>query len=135
MKIAIPLFQKRISPRFDCAHDLLLITTDNGKHIIERNEIVFGNSNYIERINLLEKTGVDVIICGGVSNDMLDLFEDKKIEVIPWVTGEAEKALELFMRGKLIPGSILSPGRRIQQWGFCSKGEERQKGKRKGKKI
>jgi len=61
MKIAIPLFETKISSRFDCAPALLLITTDeSGKVTIDRNESVFQSNNNIERINLLKSFGVKV---------------------------------------------------------------------------
>jgi predicted Fe-Mo cluster-binding NifX family protein len=130
MKIAIPLFETRISPRFDCAPSLLLITTDDkAREIIERNEMVFQNINYIERINQLKTAGVDVVICGGISNEMQELFYRKNIGVIPWVTGDVKKALRLFMQGKLMPGAILCPGRRIRQWGFCTQSQSQRRGK------
>ena len=130
MKIAIPLFETRISPRFDCAPSLLLITTDNeGREIIERNEIVFQSINYIERINQLKTAGVDVVICGGISSEMQELLYGKNIEVIPWVTGDVLQALRLFMQGKLKPGAILCPGRRARQWEFCAQRQSRRRGK------
>ncbi len=130
MKIAIPLFGTRISPRFDCAPGLLLITTDDeGREIIERDEMVCQSINYIERINQLKTAGVDVVICGGISNEMQELLCRKNIEVIPWVTGDVQKALRLFTQGKLTPGAILCPGRRIRQWGFCKQRQSRKRGK------
>lgn len=129
MKIAIPLFGTRISPRFDCAPGLLLITTDSkGKDIIEKNEIIFINNNYIERINQLKSSGVDVVICGGISNDMLELLKGQNIKVIPWVTGESQDALSLFLQRRLVPGTILCPGRRMKRWRFCQQVRQRRRG-------
>ena len=95
--------------------------------IIDRNEIVFQSNSYLERIDQLKASDVQVVICGSISNDMLVQFKRKGIEVIAWVTGEAEKALQVFMQGKLIPGAMLCPGRRMRQWRFCSRAARRQR--------
>ena len=127
MKIAIPTFGNRVSPRFDCAPGLLLITADRqNKKIVARNEIPVQGKHYIERIKQLKTEAVDVVICGGISNYMLELLKANKIEVIPWVSGEAQKALRLFIQGKLFPGAMLCPGKQIRQWGFCRQGKKRQ---------
>ena len=83
MKVAITLFKTRISPRFDCAPRLWLITTaDESGKIIKRKEMVFQNGDHFARINQLITEGVDVVICGGISSDMLELLSRKNIKVI-----------------------------------------------------
>ncbi len=132
MKIAIPLFDERISPRFDCAPSVLLITAeDHGKRIMETHTVVLQDSTYIERINRLKKLGADVVICGGISTDMQDLLQAKEITVIPWVTGNARDALQLFLEGGLAPGTMLCPGRRPRRWRLCRQGCNR--GSKKGR--
>jgi predicted Fe-Mo cluster-binding NifX family protein len=130
MKIAIILFETRISPRFDCAPAFMLICTDRGgREITEKSEISFQGSNYIERINQLKTAGADVVICGGISKDMLELLKANKIKVIPWVTGDAQKALQVFINRKLVPGAMLCSGRQIKQWGFVHSGRKSKKAK------
>jgi len=127
MKIAIPLFGTRISPRFDHAPAAMLITADpDNKESLDIHKISLQQDlSYLDRINQLKASGVDVVICGGISNDMLELLKSRQIEVIPWVTGEAKQALRIFIQGKLIPGAILCPGRRMRQWGFCAQQKRR----------
>jgi len=125
MKIAIFLFGTRISPRFDCAPSFLLITTDKQNNkIIEKNEISIKRKNYIEIIEQLKTAAVDVVICGGISKDMVEMLKGNDTEVIAWVSGDAQKALRFFIQGKLFPGTILCPGRRIRQLGFCRAGKK-----------
>jgi len=126
MEIAIPLFETRISPRFDCAPKALLVTVDiEGKKIIETREVILKNNCITETINDLKSSGVSTVICGGVSNEMLNMLVANDIEVIPWVTGDARKAVRLFLQGKLVSGTMLSPGRRMRRWRFCQQGRKR----------
>ena len=131
MKIAIPIFETRISPRFDHAPSVLLVTTAfNSEKILETCEIPFQKCDYIERINQLKFSGVEVVICGGISNEMLDMLKGNNIETIPWVTGDAHEALKLFLQGRLVSGAMLCHGRRIRRWRFCQQSKKRRRGKR-----
>ena len=117
MKVAIPLFGKRISPRLDCAQKVLLADiSEKERRIISSGETVFDAEN---KTAFFLTNHIDVVICGGISIEMQDLFLKQKMEIISWVTGEAEKALELFIQGKLFTGAMLYPGMRMRRWRFC----------------
>ena len=131
MKIAIPLFETRISPRFDCAPKALLVTVDiEGKKIIETREIILKNNGISETINDLKSSGVSTVICGGVSQQVHNMLIANGIKVIPWVTGDAQEALQLFFQGRLGPGAMLCPGVRTRRWRFCQQGRKRKRGNR-----
>ena len=118
MKIAIPLFEERISPHFDYAPALLLVLADRGE-IMHSHELALEQNNAAERVAYLKTFGVDTLICGGISREMQGLITAQHITIIPWVTGEAQEALQLFLKGRLDPGTILSPGRK-RRWRFCT---------------
>jgi predicted Fe-Mo cluster-binding NifX family protein len=117
MKIAIPLFGTRVSPHFDHALTALLVQVENGT-VIKRHEVSLGAFDSMQRIALFKNEAIDTIICGGVSTFLQNLLKEQNIRVIPWITGEAQEALELFMRGALEPGTMVCQGRR-RRWRFC----------------
>lgn len=117
MKLAIPLFGKRISPRFDCATELLLITIEN-KEALKREKLLWRGLHAYERITELIKMGVDMLICGAIDGFSHTLLAQKGIKVYSWVTGEAENAIELFLKGHLQPGMILMPDGKSGRWRF-----------------
>ena len=130
MRIAIPMFNSRVSPRFDFASRMLIATIDNGE-VVERREHSLTNLNPIRRSALLSELGVNVLICGGISDFSVRLLMGNGIEVIPMVAGEVEDVLNLFINDNLnsaiIPivsgrGYVHHPGRR----GRC-------RGKRRGR--
>lgn len=110
MKIAIPLFIDRISPRFDFAPMLVLFRVEKEK-IVESREISCEGWNDMERVTRLRELGVDTLICGGLPNHFLGLLDRNGIKVIPWVAGDANEALTLFLQGRLSSGMALCPGR------------------------
>ena len=102
MKVAIPLFRNRISPRFDCSESILLIDITKF-HVKEEDVLEIGKWPPSLKNNLLSKLRVDVLLCGGIrKTDYLEL-KDLGIEVYPSLTGEVEEIKRAFIKGE-IPG-------------------------------
>lgn len=100
MKVAIPMFNNRVSPRFDFAPKVLIAKVDNGK-VVERVQHSLINLNTIRRGTLLREQGVNVVICGGISNFSVRLLLGNGIDVVPMVAGEIEELLEQVINGNL----------------------------------
>ena len=103
MKVAIPTFGPRVSPRFDCASLLLLITLQEGK-VTEREELSLAPWDSWQRLGNLKELQIQTLICGGIDQQSVQMLERMGIQVIPWVAGEVEEALEIFLKGRLDPG-------------------------------
>ena len=112
MKIAIPMFNSRVSPRFDFAAKILIATIESGK-ISERQEYALTNIHQIRRSSLLCDLGVKVLICGGISSFCHRLIVDNGIRIIPMIQGEIEEVLNHFINGSLISSRAHTiPGKR-----------------------
>ncbi|MGD0919265.1 MAG: hypothetical protein ABSB22_22720 [Thermodesulfobacteriota bacterium] len=116
MKIAIPIFGNRISPRFDFSPELWLITVENGE-LVNQEKIPTANLNLPQRLEQITSNGVDKVICGGIDGFCLNQLGTRGIDVVEDVMGEAEVAFHLFMRGRLRPGFCCE--RRKRRRGFC----------------
>ncbi len=111
MRLAIPTFGSRVSPRFDCSHKILLVDIEGGK-IIGRREIDVSHWHPLSHINKVHDLKTDTVICGGICNrDYYGLFNDG-IRVIPLVFGEVEEVIKAFLNGDLVGGSLRFRGRR-----------------------
>ena len=108
MKIAIPAFGSRVSPRFDCAATLLLFTVENEK-VVERGETSLAQLAPWQRVEKLKEMDVKALICGGIDGASARLLAFNRIQVIAWVAGEAEEAMKYYLRGGLRPGAELRP--------------------------
>ena len=100
MKIAIPLFHNRVSPRFDFAPTLMVATVER-KQIVEQKEISLKNYTLPQRSTLLQDLGVTTLICGGVQGFLARSLGNKNVQVIAPVAGEASEVLQRFLRGNL----------------------------------
>jgi predicted Fe-Mo cluster-binding NifX family protein len=126
MRVAIPIFGGRVSPRFDHAPSLLLLTLEDGK-IKEREEMSLLPWPPWRRVEKLREMEVEALICGGIDCRSVQMLKENKIRVIPWVAGKAEEALRDFLNGDLKAGATLRPeggkGRARKTGGFGPPGE------------
>ena len=112
VKVAIPMFNSRVSPSFDFASNVMVATVDSGK-VVEREKYSLINLNPIRRSALLREQEVNVLICGGISDFTVRLLMGNGIEVISMVSGEAEEVLNHFINGNLDVATIPIFPRRI----------------------
>lgn len=105
MKIAVPLFNSRVSPRFDFAARLMVITITDGK-ITGEQEFSMLHLDQIKRISLLRDLGVDLMICGGISCFAERFIKGHGIEVVSLVQGEVKEVIDLFLNGNLSSATI-----------------------------
>jgi predicted Fe-Mo cluster-binding NifX family protein len=105
VKIAIPMFNTRVSPRFDFASKVLVATV-HARQVVDRETYSLNNLNPIRRSSLLSDLGVNILICGGISSFSQRLINANAIEIIPMVQGEIEEVLDLFIKGNLTSAII-----------------------------
>ena len=115
MKIAIPIFENRISPRFDFSPEMWVIEVERGK-VRGREKFSTANLNLPQRLEQITSNGVDKVICGGIDGLSRDQLGSRGIDVVQDVIGDADIVFDLFMRGRLRSGFCCERrGRR----GFC----------------
>ena len=112
MKVAIPMFNSRVSPSFDFASNVIVATVNSGA-VLHKEKYSLTNLNPMRRSTLLRQHGVNVLICGGISDFTGRLLLGNGIEIIPMVSGEAEDVLNHFVEGNLDVKTSVSPVREI----------------------
>jgi len=113
MKVAIPIFGSRVSPRFDCSNIFLIISIEENK-VQSREKVIFSNPNPIQKVDDLANMGIDTVICAGLNEFSYQLFLNRGLKVIPWVTGNVDEIIDLLLKKELKSGITLFPdGRKI----------------------
>jgi predicted Fe-Mo cluster-binding NifX family protein len=100
MKIAIPTFGSRVSPRFDCAQDFLIVTAEDGIPQ-ERRELAASGWAPHERINKLVDLGVDTVLCGGIDCWSAESLQSAGVNIYSLMAGEIDDCLAALVRGDL----------------------------------
>ena len=100
IKVAIPIFHNRVSPRLDCARKLLVLAIEK-KQPVERMELDIGHWLPDEKIIQLRQMGIDQLICGGIRiEDRIGLTRFG-IQVASPLYGEVDTIIEEYLRGNL----------------------------------
>jgi len=100
MRVAIPQFESRVSPHFDFASKILIATIEGG-NVVRKELYSLIDLNILRRSTFLQKQGVALVICGGISNFSARLLVGNRIQVFAMVAGDAEQVLNQFVRGTL----------------------------------
>ena len=119
MKLAIPVFHTKISPRFDQAQGFVLLETGHSE-VLAREELATKGWSEMDKIRQLVDLGIETLICGGIDRASLQYLSFNGIHVFSWVTGEVDDAVTCFLGNRMKPGIILGEqGRMMGRWQFC----------------
>ncbi len=134
MKIAIPVWEKGISPVFDTASRLLIIEVKDQKEA-SRFEMALDEQDLARRCVRIRDMGVDILICGAISRPYSRMLIASGIIVIPELSGRAEDVLDAYLKGDLFNSSrFLMPGCKKHGFGqrreslTCAKNRRLKKG-------
>ena len=108
-RIAIPIFQSRVSPVLDSCTYILIVDIEQNLEI-GRREICLEEFSLSERVNILKKSHVTTVICGGISYTMHNMLKNASITVIPGIAGEAEEVMAAFISDRLDERHFCMPG-------------------------
>ena len=123
MRIALPVWEERISPVFDTANRLLVVDTEQGR-VTSRSEFAIGDVIFARRAAWMTEHGVKVLLCGALSRPLAGLIRNAGIRVFPFLSGEAETVLTSYLNHGLPDPRFLMPG--------CGRGRGRRRRRGRG---
>jgi len=109
MKIAIPVWEDKISPVLDTASRLLVVEVEDQKES-SRFETYLDVRDLSRRCVRIRALGVDVLICGAISRPFLRILEASGIHTVPGIAGHPEEVLKAYLKGNLVNSKYLMPG-------------------------
>jgi len=121
MRVAIAIWQGRISPVFDVARQLVLVDVEHGVQV-NRAQKLLTETSPAARVECLADWGVDVLICGAVSWPLEAMLTNAGIRVMAYICGQADQILEAFVSGQLNVQDSLMPGCRGRRRRFRGQG-------------
>ena len=109
MKIALPIWNNRISPLFDTACRVLIWDFEAGSRG-EWDEHDLRGLIPPMKVRKIKELGAEVLICGAVSNPVAYLVESAEIKLIPWISGPVDEVIEAYRKGQLDSPRYFMPG-------------------------
>ena len=109
MRIAIPLWQGRISPVFDEASRILIFDISKKQEQSHPQGALISQDPF-ERAQLFAKLKVDLLICGMISKAQQAAIISAGVRIIPHICGSIEDVLAAFLDGRIERGEMRMPG-------------------------
>ena len=108
-KVAIPIFQNRVSPVLDSCRHMLLIDMEQGADM-KRETVYLDEMSLTERCRIFEKLDVAIVICGGVSEVFANLLTGVHIRLINGIAGGIDDVITAFLEERLDKPRFYMPG-------------------------
>ncbi len=109
MRIAVSIWEDKVSPVLDTATKLLVIEGGIQKKG-SRFEVFLIKKDISQRCSFIRKLAIDVLICGAVSRLFSGMLNASGIKIISGISGPAEDVLEAYFNGNLLQPKFLMPG-------------------------
>ena len=108
-KLAIPVWGGQVSTTADFARSFLAIDIDSAREVA-RKEVVFSETALGARAQELRRNGVQVLLCGAISEPFAFFVTRQGIRVFPFVAGQVDDVVAAYLSGRLTHPRFLLPG-------------------------
>ncbi len=109
MRLALTVWDGRISPVFDVCREALILNI-KGKTVLSMSSEPIETSNAFLKIKRLMDLGVETLICGAISQPLHRELIACGLEVFGFVAGEIDEVLQSFLSGTMPDPSLAMPG-------------------------
>ena len=109
MRIAVSIWEDKVSPVLDTATKLLVTESETQKKGF-RFEVYLIKKDMPQRCSFIKKLEIDVLICGAVSRHFSGMLKASGVKIISGISGPAEDVLEAYLKGDLPQPKFLMPG-------------------------
>ncbi len=106
-KALVTILENDVAPRFDLATEVLISSAGVNKKGEKNRAIVLARESEEDLCSLILDEEIEVVICGGIEQDILDYLKWKNVRVLDSVMGPWKRALKRFREGKLASGAML----------------------------
>ncbi len=100
VKIAIPLFNNRIAPRFGCTKEIAFIEINNNE-IIKEDIIDVSNLRPDSLPVKFAELKIEAVICGGINKNFQQMLHENGIKLIWGIIGDYKEVIKLYLNNQL----------------------------------
>lgn len=111
MKLALTVWEDRISPLCDAARWILVVEIKAGR-IVDESRIPVQSGKPFVFVSSLAEREIDVLICGAVSESLSALLEQYGIKVVPFVSGQVSRVIRAYCNQQIERREFRMPGSR-----------------------
>lgn len=108
-KVAVTVWGERLSPVFDVARRVLLLTVHDGA-VVDRREVELSAATGEVNLAALSALGVDLLLCGAVSRSVAERAASLGVRLVAFLAGDAEAVIGAHLDGRLPSAAFAMPG-------------------------
>ena len=108
-RVAIPIYQNRVSPVFDSCRHMLIIDVEQGTEM-NRETVYLDEMSLTERCGLLAKLEVTMVVCGGVSELFANMLLGANMRLLHGIAGKIDDVIKAFLGERLDIPQFYMPG-------------------------
>jgi len=109
MKVAITVWEDCVSSVLDFSQRLFVVEL-NDRGETGPVQIALLEQGALARLAQMRELGIDVLICGAVSQPLAAAFTSSGIRLLPYVTGKVDDVLKAYQTGQLDLPQFRLPG-------------------------
>jgi predicted Fe-Mo cluster-binding NifX family protein len=109
MKVALTVWNERISPVFDVSRQMTLLDIEEGR-VKARSDVPLQPGDPTRKVEQLASLKVETLICGAISRPLSAMLAARGVHVIPFVAGGAEDVVRAYLGGFLPSPAWAMPG-------------------------
>lgn len=129
MRVAISVWNGRISPLFDASRHLLICVTQGYGHPLEIVSEIKSDSESVEdKILSMTTLEIDALVCGAISRELEERVLSMDIEIDAFVAGSIDDVLKAWSDGSLRNREFSMPGCPCPRHRQRGRGYRRQRG-------
>ena len=121
--LAIPVFRDRVAPVLDWCSKIIIISEEGADAALGRHIDVMEKSIFM-LMRTLREHGIETLICGALSPEMLNYGESIGLRIIHGIAGDIEEVLQAYRERRLDQPRYWLPGcrgqRRYKSAGRCT---------------
>ena len=123
MKMALTVWENRISPVFDAAQMLLVVEIENNKIISRHYEPLYPELP-ARLAGRLAEMNVAVLICGAISEMPANILEANGIKLVPFITGDAGEVIDAYVKDIPFIPAFSMPGCGHKRHRYAGRGKK-----------
>lgn len=109
MRVAVTVWEDRISPVFDASRHLLIAKIENGQ-ITHQSNLIFDPRSPAKLTNTLGRLDVPVLTCGAISQVPANTITAGGITLVPFIAGKVNRVLRAHAKGQSLASAFAMPG-------------------------
>ncbi|MDY6989951.1 MAG: NifB/NifX family molybdenum-iron cluster-binding protein [Thermodesulfobacteriota bacterium] len=114
MRMALTVWGNHLSPLCDASRLLLLVDLEEGR-LADKRYAFFDYPSPFSRAKRLFELGIEVLICGAISEFLASMIEAYGIRTVSFVTGEVEQVLAAYLQDRLWTDDFCMSGGRARR--------------------